>query len=194
MPRTVISKSAVDQLKFEALYRSAKNIQGALTVGSSHEKFTGLLQALATEISIAEDKAASDDDRKLVDLYTEALEMLQDSLMLWDAQLKWPMGVIANPQKDDGFIFEERFLRDGMNLADGMHDAKSDPEVMPVFRVIRKYPSLFKDLHKPRLSKYLVEMVWVLAGAKLEQAAKAYYAWQHLVELQNELGTQEGQP
>lgn len=76
----------VDSAKFESLYRSAKAVEGAQAVGVSYVRFGEFLQAFATEVSIARDKAASAEERRMVGAYADALATLQDSLALWRAQ------------------------------------------------------------------------------------------------------------
>ena len=87
---TVAPKPAIDQTKFEALYRSAKSLQGGMTVGVSYMKFGELLRGLATEISIAKDKATSSNEKELVGLYAEAFKTYQDSYTLWNRKKDHP--------------------------------------------------------------------------------------------------------
>lgn len=78
----------IDEKKLEALYRSAKSIEGALTVGITYDKFGQLLQNLATEVSIAGDKIKTEQEKQLVNVYTEALTIFQDSLLVWRHQIQ----------------------------------------------------------------------------------------------------------
>ncbi|MBZ5500144.1 MAG: hypothetical protein LAP85_27430 [Acidobacteriia bacterium] len=77
----------VDHAKFEPVYRAAKSIQAAISVGLNYQKMGELLQNFATEILIAKDKAESDMERLLVARYGEALPIFKDSLALWNEQI-----------------------------------------------------------------------------------------------------------
>ncbi len=78
--------SKVDQKKFEKLYRAAKSIEGAVTIGVDYQKFGELLQNFVTEISIASDKAKSEEEKELLKIYSEILDMYQDSYRLWHSK------------------------------------------------------------------------------------------------------------
>lgn len=77
----------VNQAKFEGLYRAGKTVDAAVGVSVTLPKFRELVQAFATELSIAKDRASVAEERRLVDLYADALNVYRDSLALWDAQI-----------------------------------------------------------------------------------------------------------
>lgn len=77
----------VDQQKFDGVYRSGKSLEAALSVGVNYLRFGELVQAYATEVSIAQDKATNAAERDLVKLYAEALAGCQDSLLIWKLKL-----------------------------------------------------------------------------------------------------------
>lgn len=73
----------VDTKKFEGVYRAAKSIESSTEVGVPYLKFGDLLRNLATEVSIADDKAKTKKEREVLGIYSEALTMYRDSYTLW---------------------------------------------------------------------------------------------------------------
>lgn len=81
--------SGIDQAKFEDLYRSAKTLEATTGVGVNFRKFGTLIQALATEVSIGQDKASSSEEADLVSLYGTALAVYRDSQTLWKQKIRF---------------------------------------------------------------------------------------------------------
>lgn len=79
--------SKINQKNFEKLYQSAKAIEGSVSVGVNFQKFGELLQNFATEISIAHDKGKSEEEKELLKIYLEVLDMYQDSHRLWNSKI-----------------------------------------------------------------------------------------------------------
>ncbi len=77
----------IDATKFEPVYRAAKGIQGALTVGVNYAKFGELLQAFATEVSSAADKANRPEEQKVLGAYKEILSIYKDSFVIWQRDI-----------------------------------------------------------------------------------------------------------
>jgi len=93
----------VDVAKFEATYRSVKATQGALAVGVDHATFRALLQTLATEISIAQDKAITPEEQKVLSEYRVVLDIYKDSLAIWDRDITshdYRKGVAGLPEDE----------------------------------------------------------------------------------------------
>ena len=80
-------KPEIDQAKFEKLYRTAKAIDAATTVGITYAKLGELLQNFATEVSIAKDLSTMQSEISMVGTYEEALGIYRDSAQLWKASL-----------------------------------------------------------------------------------------------------------
>lgn len=72
---------------FESLYRAGKSVQSATGVGLSYQKLSELLQTLALELSIANDRAQTEPERQLVQVYTAALTAYQDSAAVWKIRI-----------------------------------------------------------------------------------------------------------
>jgi len=69
--------------KFSAVYRSVKTTQAALQVGVNYNGLGELIQKMATEISIVEDKAKSKEDKEILNEYRKITNMYKDSLKAW---------------------------------------------------------------------------------------------------------------
>jgi hypothetical protein len=82
------SKAVIDQTKFEPLYRAAKAIDASLSVSITLPDYRKGIQAMATEVSIAKDKAVAPEEQKLVELYSDTLSVYQDGLEIWDKKLE----------------------------------------------------------------------------------------------------------
>jgi hypothetical protein len=72
--------------KFQSLHRAAKSVEGAASIGLSQKEFRGLLQQMATEISIVKDQNLNEKESKLCNMFSNALNFYQDSLVLWQHQ------------------------------------------------------------------------------------------------------------
>lgn len=79
---------AVDREKLDRLYRTAKGVETATHGGATLDQFSSAVQALATEVSVARDLAATPEEREMLDRYGKALRIYQDSVVLWSAELK----------------------------------------------------------------------------------------------------------
>jgi hypothetical protein len=84
----VAEDQKIDATKFEPLYRAGKNFVGAVDVGINYQKFTDLLQAMASELSIATDKVNNEKEKQLLALYAEAFSAYKDCGTLWDYKIK----------------------------------------------------------------------------------------------------------
>lgn len=80
---------AIELAKFDATYRTAKAISAAFSVGVNYERFSELLQAFATEVSIAADRAISPEEKKLVTDYRDLLALYADLSTIWQDHIKF---------------------------------------------------------------------------------------------------------
>ena len=85
----------VDKQKFDNLYRAAKAIEGAVSVGVSYKKYSELLQNLATEISLGSDKAKTDIEKELLKSFLEVLTTHKECAFVWGKKIEfvghgWP--------------------------------------------------------------------------------------------------------
>jgi hypothetical protein len=80
-------QEAIDQQKFDGVYRAGKGMEGATGVGVNVIRYRELLQAFATEVSIANDRAHSAREREMVGQYAGALQAYQDAGFLWGKKL-----------------------------------------------------------------------------------------------------------
>ena len=80
---TLTVDQPVDQRKFELLYRSAKSIEAATSVGLSLSELTKLVQSMKTEASIARDKANNEAENLLVNRFQDVLDSYEFSADAW---------------------------------------------------------------------------------------------------------------
>lgn len=150
----MVKRPAVDQKKMDPLYRAAKSIQASQTVGVNYQKFGELMQAFATEISIAKDRASSQKEQQLVTSYAAALVTLHDS------------GVLRKEQIDDS---RYNFIPAGRIFV--------EQSLAPI---VAKY-SLAKKTHKgygrpwESISADSIQILWSKASEQIDAANKLFY-------------------
>lgn len=143
-------KVEIDRGKFDGLYRATKAIDAAVAVSVTNPEFRKLLQAGATELSIAKDRAKTPDEIKVVDLFSQALSVYRDSLGLWDAQMK-----------------EENVIeKTAIVCAGEVADIAAKNGLEPVEWSHPKIPVIPRDS---------LQYLWALAGVKLRKANSFYY-------------------
>jgi hypothetical protein len=152
---------AIDQQKFEALYRSAKTMQASLSVGLTYVKFGELKQALATEISIAADKASSEREKALVAAYADILTTLQDSAALWEKQIK-----DHNPE----------LVREGELIVEGAVVPIVQKYGIPQRPRKRTFESIGKVVRWNVAGPNAMQAAWEVAGKQMARANAMYYA------------------
>lgn len=75
---------AVNQKRFEALYRAGKAIEGSDQIGQNIPEFKTLLRNLATEVAIGRDFATSANEKNMIAAYADALGVLKDAATIWE--------------------------------------------------------------------------------------------------------------
>jgi hypothetical protein len=78
----------IDQMKFDGVYRAGKAMEGATGVGVNLLKYRELVQAFASEVSIANDRAQTGSEREMVAQYAKALKAYKDAGDLWTRKLQ----------------------------------------------------------------------------------------------------------
>ena len=81
------SAGIVDKARHENLYRAAKNMEGAISVGVNLLRYRELLQQFATEMSIAKDKASNQAERDMVAAFDNAFLAYRDAGTLWEKKM-----------------------------------------------------------------------------------------------------------
>lgn len=145
-----------DHAKFEPVYRAAKSIQAATSVGLNYQKTGELLQNFATEILIAKDKTESDGERLLVARYEEALPIFKHSLALWKEQIdsskyEWLKGYLSC-EGDVAVIADKYKLK------------KEEKDLAGVGKKLSVIPASS------------VQVLWLQADLKLQEGNKIYNA------------------
>lgn len=144
----------------ESLYRSAKAIIGATSVGVNYQKFGELLQGLATEISIVKDKKLRENEQELLKLYEEAMRCYEDSMILWRAMIKYD---VDNPGRMDYADMKMLLALQPMLARYGL-ELKIDERA-----------SKFMNFTFYILPKNSLQFIWGEAHKKIEQADKILY-------------------
>jgi hypothetical protein len=75
---------------FEPVYRVATELRSAQEVGMNRRRFGELLEKLATELSLARDKAESPTEQRVIQGYAEVLQIYKDAASIWDAKISVP--------------------------------------------------------------------------------------------------------
>lgn len=143
----------IDRNKFDKLYRSAKSIEGAISIGVIYPKFVELLQNCASEILIIKNEDMTPEELKLFNIYVEALGIFSDSLKIWKngiegAKYDWiPKGRVY-VEKELGLIIEK-------------------------YKIPTEDHELKATRHKWKsISDKSIQIVWIYAGDKLKEADK----------------------
>jgi hypothetical protein len=112
------------------------------------------MQSLATEISIAKDKASLPKEQQLVAAYTTALLTLHDSSTLWKEQI------------DDA---RYSFIPAGQIFVEG--------SVEPIVAKYNLAKTTHKGYGKPwqAISAHSIQAIWSKAGEQIDAANKLYY-------------------
>jgi hypothetical protein len=75
---------------YEPVYRVATELRSAQEVGMNRRRFGELLEKLATEISLAKDKAESAKEQRVIQGYAEVLQVYKDAAAIWDVKISVP--------------------------------------------------------------------------------------------------------
>jgi len=139
----------VDQKTFDGVYRAGKSIEGATAVGVAYQQFSQLLQNLAIEIAIANDKVRSDKEKELLRAYPEVLGTHRDSRAVWRLKIE---------------SLRHSFVPEGKIFVHKWHD--------DLRRVVQKYKvpvEMDKDLNY-YIPEDSIQRIWATARKQLEKA------------------------
>lgn len=84
---TRVLPAAVDRSKLEPLYRSARATQAGVGVGLNIGTYSTLLQSMATEATIASDRATTEKEKAIIASYVAALSSLNDAQTIWERKI-----------------------------------------------------------------------------------------------------------
>lgn len=100
---------AASKAKFESVHRAGIAVEAATKVGVNYAKFQDLVQSFALEVSVAQEKAETEDEQMLAKSYAGALGAYQDSLTVWallfnETNLGWKSyGVL---ERDEVIVYD----------------------------------------------------------------------------------------
>jgi hypothetical protein len=92
----------LDAATFEAVYRSAKGVEAATSVGVTPAKFQDLIIGFAAELSMAKEHMRNSQEFMLIMAYSNALRTYQHSLAVWQRDL--------DRKITEGIVDEDRLL------------------------------------------------------------------------------------
>lgn len=152
-----------DQLvgKLEPVYRSAKTIQGATSVGVNFAKYGELLQASATEINVANDKLSTDEERRVANLFKAAFQAYQDAGTCWQRQLR------EASQEYDKYLY-------GGGVGYTLGKREPAPEIKSLVETY--HLAIHNGPGYQSVPKNSMQDIWVVADSKLGAAVDAYLA------------------
>jgi hypothetical protein len=156
--------SKVDRIKFEDLYRAGKAFDGATTVGVNYERFGELLQNLATEISIAAEKAKSQNEKEMLKQYAIVLAMYRDSHLVWKYQIK--------TKRYKGIPPEAIIVKPEMEYVIKRYSLNAEKWVLQ-----RRGWTVVEDIDMVIISGDSIQKIWAVADKLLEETTKKYFGY-----------------
>ncbi|HWW85258.1 MAG TPA: hypothetical protein VNZ26_16730 [Vicinamibacterales bacterium] len=187
--------------KLDTLYRSIKAIEASTGVGVTYVKFGELLQAAATEVSIARDKATPGIEASIVADFDHVLDAYRDSATIWQRKNEdtgtgaWKpailvaVGLSSDHRADSRPVPQPDPRPDRqMGSADSvqMHPVTRDPERvvaivtkyrLPVIDTMRTLPS-----HTVAVERVIpsdsTQRIWAKASVDLSATVTKYMALQ----------------
>jgi len=145
----------IDQQKYENLHQAAKTIEGATVVGVKYLQFGELLKNLSTEFSIANDKAKSDNEKKLLKAYLDVLMTYRESVPIW----KYKIEAARYDWIPPGQIYVESELKPII----AKYSLPMESHIIPITG--HEFQTISGDA---------LQVIWVKAQERLENATKLY--------------------
>ncbi len=160
---------------FEPVYRVATELRSAQEVGMNRRRFGDLLEKLATEISLARDKAESPKEQRVIQGYAEVLQIYKDAAAIWDVKISVPeLKDLADQQPTNGVV--EAIVQRGnfqMALIDGIPLNFYPKGSTGIDGLVTRYQLPVKDSEGWKtIPNDSVERVWSRARAKTEEIVK----------------------
>ena len=164
---------------FEPVYRVATELRSAQEIGMNRRRFGELLEKLATELSLARDKAETPKEQRVLQGYAEVLQIYKDAAAIWDVKISVPeIKDIAEQQaKDEAAAGSTNRLIQNMEF----QNAVSEGIPLNLFRpgstgidglVIKYQLPITETKGWKTIPNDSVERVWSRARAKTEEVVK----------------------
>lgn len=80
----------IDNNKFANLYRAAKSIEAAISIGVNYSVYSDLLQKYSTELLIIKRENMTPEELKLFNLHKDALVIFLDAQKIWAKKIESP--------------------------------------------------------------------------------------------------------
>jgi len=81
------SRPGIDKSKFKKSYVAAHEVKKALAADASYKQVTDRVQRLSVEITALKEKVATEEEKELMDAYSDLLTTYRDGLVLWKYKL-----------------------------------------------------------------------------------------------------------
>ncbi len=163
-----LSPKGIDKQKFDAVYRAAKAVKEATGVGVNFPRYSELVQALATEASIARDKASSPGEQALAQRFTMILAAYRDSVTLWQHKIN-----------DAGTPFLYGQIMVALSSV-GTGEMLEDPEmrrIVDAYKITTQTQSAGAGGGRTiTINPVSVQIPWIMADLRMAAAEKTYLA------------------
>lgn len=161
-----LSPKGIDKQKFDGVYRAAKSVKEATAVGVNFPRYSELVQALATEASIASDKASSPGERALAHRFASVVTAYRDSVTLWQHKIQ-----------DAGVSFLSGQILVAIAVGAGeIHEDSEMRRIVDAYKINTQTISTAGGGKAITISPVAVQIPWIMAGQRMAVAEKTYLA------------------
>ena len=164
---------------FEPVYRVATELRSAQEVGMNRQRFGELLEKLATEVSLARDKAESPKEQRVIQGYAEVLQIYKDAATIWDVKLSIPELEDLSEQRSKNMVAAGSIDGIQQNYHFGTAVSEGIPLNFPgegntgIDALVTQYQLPIKDSEGWKtIPTNSVEQVWSRAREKTEEVVK----------------------
>ncbi len=151
--------AGVRAAEFERVYRAAKAVEEATSVGVSYPRFQELLQNFATEQGIINDKASSGAERELAGAFAATLAAFKDSATIWRHMIEDSRYSFLDGQISVGVTDKKGKITNAPDLA----------QIVETYHLQVSTRNRFKTISPSSL-----QIVWLEASQRLKKAVRGY--------------------
>jgi Short C-terminal domain len=163
-----LSPKGIDKQKFDGVYRAAKSVKEATGVGVNFPRYSELVQTLATEVSIARDKASSPGEKALAERFARVAAAYRDAATLWQHKIS---------DASTTFLYGQIMVAISRV---GTGEMLEDPEMR---RIVDTYKITTQTISTGAgggraitINPVAVQIPWIMADLRMAAAEKAYLA------------------
>jgi hypothetical protein len=154
-PYRALFNQGIDVAKFDPLVRAASKVKASTGVGLTFIQFGQYLQEYATEVMIIKDKVGNDKEKEILDYFSNALEIYNDSKAIWNAKNNDPVS--------SKILYEYGIASANIEITD---------EISPI---VQKYNLTVKELSfdYKTISETSIQELWGTAGRLIDTATSS---------------------